>query len=117
MGEMVAAIGMGPVKVPSITAPATQTIKIQRITECGISLPQSVHFIAVDLAKEDLETVLARSERNRALESGGSRQQYPGTGVDLNLAVEEHLPASPTCRPSRCFDCRSGNDDSRPLLA
>jgi methyltransferase (TIGR00027 family) len=44
-----------------IDHPATQTIKIQRIKECGISLPQSVHFIAADLAKEDLATVLARS--------------------------------------------------------
>ena len=35
----------------------------------------------------------------------------------LNVAAEEHLPASPTCRLNRCFDCRSGNDDSRPLLA
>jgi methyltransferase (TIGR00027 family) len=44
-----------------IDHPATQTIKIQRIKECGISLPPSVHFIAADLAKEDLATVLARS--------------------------------------------------------
>ena len=44
-----------------IDHPATQTMKIQRIKECGISLPQSVHFIAADLAKEDLVTVLARS--------------------------------------------------------
>ena len=29
-----------------IDHPATQTMKIQRIKECGISLPQSVHFIA-----------------------------------------------------------------------
>jgi methyltransferase (TIGR00027 family) len=44
-----------------IDHPATQTMKIQRIKECGISLPPSVHFIAADLAKEDLVTVLARS--------------------------------------------------------
>ena len=44
-----------------IDHPATQTMKIQRIRECGTSLPQSVHFIAADLAKEDLLTVLARS--------------------------------------------------------
>ncbi len=41
--------------------PATQTMKTRRISECGISLPQSVHFIAADLAKEDLATALARS--------------------------------------------------------
>jgi methyltransferase (TIGR00027 family) len=48
-------------KIFEIDHPATQTMKIQRIRECGISLPQSVHFIAADLAKEDLVTVLARS--------------------------------------------------------
>ena len=44
-----------------IDHPATQADKIQRINACGISLPPSVHFIAADLAKEDLVTVLARS--------------------------------------------------------
>ncbi len=36
-------------------------MKIHRISECGISLPQSVHVIAADLAKEDLITALACS--------------------------------------------------------
>jgi O-methyltransferase involved in polyketide biosynthesis len=36
-------------------------MKIQRIKECGISLPQSVHFVPTDLATEDLATALARS--------------------------------------------------------
>jgi len=40
-------------------------MKIQRIRECGISLPQSVHFIAADLAKEDLVTALARCSFRR----------------------------------------------------
>ena len=48
-----------------IDHPATQTMKIQRIRECGISLPQSVHFIAADLAKEDLVTALTRSPFRR----------------------------------------------------
>ena len=48
-----------------IDHPATQTMKIQRIRECGISLPQSVHFIAADLAKEDLVTALTRSSFRR----------------------------------------------------
>ena len=41
--------------------PATQAFKVQRIRECGISLPRSVHFVAADLAKEDLAAVLART--------------------------------------------------------
>ncbi|KWV55510.1 hypothetical protein AS156_05485 [Bradyrhizobium macuxiense] len=44
-----------------IDHPATQAMKIQRIEECGMSLPPSVQFIAADLANEDLASVLARS--------------------------------------------------------
>ena len=44
-----------------IDHPATQTFKIQRIRDCGISLPSSVHFVAADLATEDLAAALARS--------------------------------------------------------
>jgi methyltransferase (TIGR00027 family) len=44
-----------------IDHPATQALKLQRIKECGISLPQSVHFIAADLANENLAAVLGRS--------------------------------------------------------
>ncbi|WP_158671942.1 class I SAM-dependent methyltransferase [Bradyrhizobium guangdongense] len=44
-----------------IDHPATQTMKIQRINECGMSLPPSVHFVAADLANEDLVSVLDRS--------------------------------------------------------
>jgi methyltransferase (TIGR00027 family) len=49
------------VEIFEIDHPATQTMKIQRIRECGITLPPSVHFIAADLAREDLVTALARS--------------------------------------------------------
>lgn len=48
-----------------IDHPATQMMKRQRIGECGISLPQSVHFIAADLAREDLATTLDRSSFRR----------------------------------------------------
>lgn len=48
-----------------IDHPATQMMKRQRIRECGISLPQSVHFIAADLAREDLATALDRSSFRR----------------------------------------------------
>jgi methyltransferase (TIGR00027 family) len=44
-----------------IDHPATQALKLQRIRECGIALPPSVHFIAADLAGETLAAVLARS--------------------------------------------------------
>jgi methyltransferase (TIGR00027 family) len=44
-----------------IDHPATQALKLQRVEECGISLPGPVHFLAADLADEDLASVLARS--------------------------------------------------------
>jgi methyltransferase (TIGR00027 family) len=49
-----------------IDHPATQSLKRQRIAECGITLPDSVHFIAADLAAESLADVLARSALNPA---------------------------------------------------
>ena len=48
-----------------IDHPATQTFKIQRIKDCGISLPRSVHFVSADLANEDLAAALARSSFRR----------------------------------------------------
>jgi methyltransferase (TIGR00027 family) len=48
-------------KIFEIDHPATQAFKIQRIRDCGISLPSSVHFVAADLATEDLAAALARS--------------------------------------------------------
>jgi methyltransferase (TIGR00027 family) len=48
-----------------IDHPATQAFKIQRIKDCGISLPSTVHFVSADLANEDLATVLARSSFRR----------------------------------------------------
>ncbi len=44
-----------------IDHPATQSVKRQRIAECGATLPEPVQFIAADLAKEGLADVLLRS--------------------------------------------------------
>src|ERR1700720_4543800 len=43
-----------------IDHPATQAFKIERIRDCGISLPASVHFVSADLANEALAAALAR---------------------------------------------------------
>ena len=48
-------------EILEIDHPSTQDLKVQRIKECGISLPPSVHFIAADLANDDLAAALARS--------------------------------------------------------
>jgi methyltransferase (TIGR00027 family) len=44
-----------------IDFPATQALKIERIGECNVSLPDSVHFIAADLSQESVAAALARS--------------------------------------------------------
>ena len=44
-----------------IDHPATQALKQQRIAECDVQLPDSVHFLAADLAAEELADVLGRS--------------------------------------------------------
>ena len=44
-----------------IDHPATQSLKRQRIAECGVTLPNSVHFLAADLARVELRNVLDRS--------------------------------------------------------
>jgi methyltransferase (TIGR00027 family) len=69
-----------------IDHPATQSMKIQRIRECGISLPRSVHFIAADLAKEDLVTTLARSSFRR-----DEAAFFSWLGVTVYLTREANL--------------------------
>ncbi len=44
-----------------IDFPATQRLKLERIRECALELPDSVHFIAADLAEESVQHALARS--------------------------------------------------------
>jgi methyltransferase (TIGR00027 family) len=66
--------------------PATQTLKSNRISECGISLPQSVHLIAADLAKEDLVSALARSSF-RSVEA----TFFSWLGVTVYLTREANL--------------------------
>jgi methyltransferase (TIGR00027 family) len=44
-----------------IDFPATQSLKVVRISECGLALPDSVHFIAADLSQETVAAALSRS--------------------------------------------------------
>ncbi|WP_271523235.1 class I SAM-dependent methyltransferase [Bradyrhizobium sp. CCBAU 53380] len=69
-----------------IDHPATQTMKIQRIKECGMSLPPSVHFVAADLANEDLVSVLDRS-RFRP----GEKAFFSWLGVSVYLTRQANL--------------------------
>jgi methyltransferase (TIGR00027 family) len=49
------------VRIYEVDHPATQTLKRQRMLECALSVRDSVHFLAADLAVESLRSVLARS--------------------------------------------------------
>ena len=48
-------------QVFEIDHPATQALKQQSIAECDMQLTNSVHFLAADLAREELGDVLDRS--------------------------------------------------------
>jgi len=49
------------VEIFEVDHPATQGLKRQRLAECGVTVPDSVHFLAADLADETLDAVLSRS--------------------------------------------------------
>jgi methyltransferase (TIGR00027 family) len=44
-----------------IDFPATQELKIERIRDCGVTLPDTVHFVAADLSRETVAAALSRS--------------------------------------------------------
>jgi methyltransferase (TIGR00027 family) len=50
------------VTIIEIDHPATQTLKRQRLRECGLVAPDNVQFVAADLAVDGLEATLARSK-------------------------------------------------------
>jgi methyltransferase (TIGR00027 family) len=47
----------------------TQALKRRRLEDCGLVTPSSVHFIAADLAQEELSLALARSSFDPTLRS------------------------------------------------
>jgi len=49
------------VAVIEIDHPATQSFKRQRMSECGLTVPDNVHFVTADLAGKGLDEVLGRS--------------------------------------------------------
>lgn len=56
--------GTEQLRVFEIDHPATQSLKIQRLTDCGIAVEERVQFLPADLSQEALGTVLARSAFN-----------------------------------------------------
>jgi methyltransferase (TIGR00027 family) len=74
------------VSVFEIDHPLTQSLKQRRMADCGIAIPDSLHFIAADLAKEDLATVLARTDYQPNLPAF-----FSWLGVTMYLSRETNL--------------------------
>jgi len=74
------------VDIIEIDHPTTQAVKRQRIEQCALRVPPSLHFIAADLATDDLAMILAGSP---------FRSDRPGffswLGVTMFLTREENL--------------------------
>lgn len=74
------------VPVFEIDLPAVQNLKRQCILDCGIAVPQSLHFVAADLAREALDAALVRT---------GFRSDRPAffswLGVTMFLTREANL--------------------------
>jgi len=85
-------------RIFEIDFPATQELKIERIAACGITLPDTVHFVAADLSQESVAAALARSpfESNRLT-------FFSWLGVTMYLTREANLAtlkSIASCSPS-----------------
>jgi methyltransferase (TIGR00027 family) len=69
-----------------IDFPATQSLKIERIAACGVSLPDSVHFIAADLSQVSVAAALARSSFDP-----GKMTFFSWLGVTMYLTREANV--------------------------
>ena len=52
------------ITVYEVDHPATQDLKLRRLSECGVAMPVGTTFIASDLVQEDVGTALQRSNFN-----------------------------------------------------
>jgi methyltransferase (TIGR00027 family) len=78
--------GSRDVAVYEIDHPATQGLKRQRLGECGVAVPASVHFLAADLSRESLGLVLSRSPFR-----SGEPAFFSWLGVTMYLTREANL--------------------------
>ena len=74
------------IEIFEIDHPATQSLKIERIRACGVTLPSSVHFIAADLANESLASALGRSSFR-----AGEPAFFSWLGVTVYLTREANM--------------------------
>jgi len=68
--------------------PATQSFKLGKIKELGVTLPATVHFVAADLSKEGLTDALARSAFKR-----DQLAFFSWLGVSMYLTPEANVAA------------------------
>jgi methyltransferase (TIGR00027 family) len=73
-------------EVFEIDHPATQGLKRQRLAECGIWLPGTVHFVEADLGREEVAPVLARAGFRSS-----ERAFFSWLGVTMYLTREANL--------------------------
>jgi methyltransferase (TIGR00027 family) len=71
-----------------IDHPATQALKTGRIAACGITLPESVHFIAADLARRSVAQALSDSPFRPDLPAF-----FSWLGVTMYLSKEANFAA------------------------
>lgn len=74
------------VAVFEVDHPATQTLKRQRLADCGITPPSTLHFLPADLSNESLCAVLARSSFRP-----GEPAFFSWLGVTMYLTREANL--------------------------
>lgn len=73
-------------KVIEVDHPATQALKLERIRECGVTVPDGVQFVAADLSSEGLDDALARSGFDHTTEAF-----FSWLGVTMYLSREANM--------------------------
>lgn len=74
------------VAVFEVDHPATQELKLKRLGECAVVLPEHLHFVAADLSVEGLDAALDRSAFNP-----GQAAFFSWLGVTQYLTREANL--------------------------
>jgi methyltransferase (TIGR00027 family) len=74
------------VEVFEIDHPATQGLKRQRLRDCGVSLPETLHLVPADLGKEEIRAALTHSSW-----SGTEPTFFSWLGVTQYLTREANL--------------------------
>lgn len=76
----------GDLEIFEIDHPATQEFKQRRLRDCGVALPDRLHFIAADLSAEPLGSALERSSFSQ-----GELSFFSWLGVTSYLTREANL--------------------------